>query len=74
MSATSDSSTSSTSAAVTCATVNPDQYGSVPHDACNSYYTYDPIFPANLAFAVVFGLSTIIHIVQAIGFKKVGAL
>ena len=55
----------------TCITATPDKYGYVPPEACNSYYNYYPNFSANLAFAALFGLTTAVHIVQAIIFKKV---
>ncbi|KAM0239136.1 hypothetical protein ACHAPO_003106 [Fusarium lateritium] len=54
----------------TCTTAVPGKYGRVPVDACNSNYFFDPSFAANLAFCVLFGLTTITHLVQAILFKK----
>lgn len=62
--------TSSTSTA-TCVTATPGKYGRVPPDSCNSYYEFDPSFGGNVAFAALFGLSAMIHLVQAIAFKKV---
>ncbi|KAK5987978.1 putative lipid transporter atnI [Cladobotryum mycophilum] len=61
--------TSATSS-VTCTTAVPGKYGYVSPDACNSRYLFEPSFPGNLAFAVLFGLSTIIHLIEAIAFKK----
>ncbi|KAM0503202.1 hypothetical protein ACHAP8_003244 [Fusarium lateritium] len=54
----------------TCTTAVPGKYGRVPVDACNSNYFFDPSFAANLAFCVLFGLTTTTHLVQAILFKK----
>ncbi|KAF4826517.1 putative lipid transporter atnI [Colletotrichum tropicale] len=57
-------------AAPTCTTAVPGKYGHVPIDACNSYYAFNPSFEGNLAFAVLFGLSMIAHVVQAITYRK----
>ncbi|RMJ03392.1 hypothetical protein CDV36_015077 [Fusarium kuroshium] len=64
------SSTVSSSAMASCTTAVPDKYGHVPIDACNSNYFFDPSFAANLAFCVLFGMTTLAHITQAIIFKK----
>ncbi|TQN68315.1 putative lipid transporter atnI, partial [Colletotrichum shisoi] len=53
-----------------CATAVPGQYGSVPIDACNSYYPFDPSFEGNPAFAVIFGLSLVAHVTQAVVHRK----
>ncbi|KAI5463524.1 RTA1 like protein-domain-containing protein [Mariannaea sp. PMI_226] len=62
--------TATASASVSCVSAIPDKYGHVPIDACNAYYNFYPNFNGNLAFAVLFGLTTIIHLVQAIIYKK----
>lgn len=62
---------SSLSAAPSCTTATPDQNGYVPPEACNANYGFYPKWQDNMAFAVVFGLITITHLGQAIGFKKV---
>lgn len=54
----------------TCTTAVPDQYGHVPIDACNAYYLFYPNFAGNTAFAVLFGLTTLAHLAQAIAYKK----
>ncbi|KAG7151644.1 lipid transporter atnI like protein [Verticillium longisporum] len=61
-----------TSAAVepSCTTAVPGKYGSVPYDACNSNYNFEPDFAANCAFAVLFGLTLGAHLVQAVTWKK----
>ncbi|KAH7237880.1 hypothetical protein B0J15DRAFT_569523 [Fusarium solani] len=55
-----------------CTTAVPGAYGYVPFDpnTCNSNYPFYPSFTGNLAFATVFGLSTIAHLIEAIAFKK----
>ncbi|KAF4990690.1 hypothetical protein FDECE_14272 [Fusarium decemcellulare] len=63
-------STAASSATASCTTAVPDSYGRVPVDACNSNYLFDPSFAANLAFAVLFGMTTLGHLTQAIIFKK----
>ncbi|KIL92702.1 hypothetical protein FAVG1_03882 [Fusarium avenaceum] len=62
--------TAVSSATATCTTATPDKYGRVAVDACNSNYFFDPSFAANLAFCVLFGMTTLVHLVQAILFKK----
>nr|XP_036580331.1 RTA1 domain-containing protein [Colletotrichum truncatum]KAF6788243.1 RTA1 domain-containing protein [Colletotrichum truncatum] len=63
-------SATSSQAAPSCTTAVPGKYGKVPLGSCNSYYSFDPSFEGNLAFAVLFGVSLIVHLVQAITFKK----
>ncbi|KAM0340236.1 hypothetical protein ACHAPU_010580 [Fusarium lateritium] len=62
--------TTVSSATATCTTATPDKYGRVPVDACNSNYFFDPSFGTNLAFCTLFGLTTLVHLIQAILFKK----
>ncbi|KAF5678814.1 phospholipid-translocating ATPase [Fusarium heterosporum] len=62
--------TAVSSATATCTAATPDKYGRVPVDACNSNYFFDPNFGVNLAFCVLFGLTTLVHLTQAILFKK----
>lgn len=54
-----------------CTTAVPGKYGYVPFDACNSNYLAPPDFVANLAFAVLFGTSVRVHVVEAFAFKMV---
>lgn len=65
-----EASTTTASAIATCTTAIPGKYGRVPVDACNANYFFDPSFGANLAFCVLFGLTTMTHLIQAILFKK----
>ena len=55
-----------------CTTAVPGRHGHVPITACNSYYNYDPQFPASVAVAAIFGIFTAAHTAQAIIYKKVG--
>lgn len=54
-----------------CITAVPGKYGEVPIDACNSNWAFHPSFSANLAWAVLMGLTTGVHLLQAILYKKV---
>ncbi|KAF4988722.1 hypothetical protein FGRMN_9590 [Fusarium graminum] len=62
--------TAVSSATTACTTATPDKHGRVPVDACNSNYFFDPNFGVNLAFCVLFGLTTLVHLIQTILFKK----
>lgn len=63
--------TATSSSSASCTSAVPDKYGHVPIDACDAYYSFYPNFDGNLAFAVLFGITTIVHLVQAILYKKV---
>jgi hypothetical protein len=54
-----------------CTTAVPGKYGYVPPDACNSYYNYNPQYPAAVAVAVLFGILLLAHVTQAAIYKKV---
>ncbi|KAF7542950.1 hypothetical protein G7046_g10086 [Stylonectria norvegica] len=64
------SSPSAASSTATCTTAAPGKYGYVPSDSCNSNYNFNPSFDGNMAFAILFGLTTLTHLVQAIIYKK----
>ncbi|SPQ23522.1 188dcaef-3bc2-413c-a467-a8a255d564fa [Thermothielavioides terrestris] len=53
-----------------CVYATPGPNGNVPVTACNSYYNYDPQFAPAVAVAVLFGIFTAIHVVEAFLFKK----
>ena len=53
-----------------CATYSPDANGYVPNDDCRSLWSYYPSFAAALVFALLFGMSNVIHILQAIRYRK----
>ena len=63
-------STGTATATATCISVTPDKNGYVPEWACNSNYNYYPSFAAALIFAIVFGITTTLHIYQAFAHKK----
>ncbi|SPN99866.1 related to phospholipid-translocating ATPase [Cephalotrichum gorgonifer] len=62
--------TATTTSTATCVTAVPGKYGEVPIDACNSNWAFHPSFGGNLAWAVLMGLTTCIHLLQAILYKK----
>ncbi|KAM7212587.1 hypothetical protein V8F06_012046 [Rhypophila decipiens] len=53
-----------------CVSAVPGPNGNVPVSACNAYYNYDPQFAPSLAVAIIFGIITVIHIVEAFMYKK----
>jgi hypothetical protein len=59
-----------TSAVPTCTTAVPDGNGFVPPDSCNANYGFYPRWEDNLAFALGFGVTTVVHLAQAVVFKK----
>ncbi|RYO40838.1 hypothetical protein AA0111_g1145 [Alternaria arborescens] len=61
---------SSTATTPECTTAIPGPYGYVPPSSCNALYLYNPSFTAAVAFAVLFGLLTIVHIFLAILHRK----
>ncbi|KAF2171096.1 hypothetical protein M409DRAFT_19067 [Zasmidium cellare ATCC 36951] len=52
-------------------TIQPDKNGYVPPGSCDALWQYSPSFAAATAFAVLFGILLIAHIVQAI-YHRVG--
>jgi RTA1 like protein len=63
--------TSTVSSTATCISVTPDSNGYVPEYACGANYNYYPSFSAAVLFALLFGLSTLVHVIQAIVYRKV---
>lgn len=61
-------------ATATCTTAVPDKFGYVPPTSCNANYGFYPKWQDNMAFAIAFGLTTMVHVVQAVKFKKVRLL
>jgi len=53
-----------------CVKATPGPNGNVPITACNSYYNYDPQFAPAVAVAVIFGILTTVHLVEAIALRK----
>ncbi|KAM0545346.1 hypothetical protein ACHAPJ_011418 [Fusarium lateritium] len=61
---------STISAVPTCTTAVPGKYGYVPPESCNANYGFNPKWEDNAAFAIVFGLSTVAHLGQAIALNQ----
>ncbi|KAL2840670.1 RTA1 like protein-domain-containing protein [Aspergillus pseudoustus] len=66
VSATSASATSTE----TCIPMTPNKVGYVPPEGCGNILMYEASFPAAILFAVLFGLTTLVHIIQAFVYKK----
>lgn len=71
-STTTPSVTSSTSTA--CITISPGKHGYLPPESCDVILYYVPSFGAAILFCVLYGLVAMLHIFQAIIYKKVGLL
>jgi hypothetical protein len=68
-------STSTTnSASPSCTTAVPGKYGEVPLNSCNSSYNAIPEFIPAVVVATLFGVLTLVHLIEAILFKKVSSL
>ncbi|KAJ5312191.1 hypothetical protein N7508_003021 [Penicillium antarcticum] len=63
------SSTTSTASA-TCISVAPGKNGYLPPESCDVILYYVPSFAAAILFCVLFGLTAIMHLVQAFIYKK----
>ena len=57
-------------ATTSCITVTPDQNGFVPLNDCRDLWSYYPSFGAAILFTILFGISTVAHIIQAIVYRK----
>ncbi|RFU75700.1 rta1 domain [Trichoderma arundinaceum] len=64
------STTTTNSASPSCTTAVPGKYGEVPLNACNSSYNAIPDFIPAVVVATLFGVFTLVHIIEAIIFKK----
>lgn len=75
MTSTTSLSASATSAAATstatCLDIKPGKNGYLPPEACDVILYYVPSFGAAIFFCVLYGLTTLVHLVQAIIYKKV---
>ena len=65
---------SSSGATASCVSAVPGKYGYVPPTACNALYGYNPSFAAAIAFAVIFGIVTGAHLIQAVSYRRVSLL
>ncbi|KAJ5747137.1 uncharacterized protein N7511_008833 [Penicillium nucicola] len=64
------SATATSTASATCITVAPGKNGYLPPDSCDVLLYYVPSFAAAIFFCVLYGLTTIMHLVQAFIYKK----
>ncbi|KAL2848717.1 RTA1 like protein-domain-containing protein [Aspergillus pseudodeflectus] len=60
----------SPSSTATCISMTPNSVGYVPPEGCGNILLYEASFAAAVLFAVLFGLTTIVHIIQAFMYKK----
>ncbi|KAJ0357263.1 hypothetical protein COL154_010306 [Colletotrichum chrysophilum] len=56
--------------AAACISIAPDSNGHVPYGVCHGFWPYIPSFEGNLALAILFGLSALVHLVQAVMYKQ----
>ncbi|KAL6233546.1 hypothetical protein BDW75DRAFT_241942 [Aspergillus navahoensis] len=64
------SATSLSAGTTTCIPMTPNKVGYVPYGACGNILPYEANFAAPVLFSVLFGLTTLAHIVQAFVYKK----
>ncbi|KAJ5579648.1 uncharacterized protein N7459_005633 [Penicillium hispanicum] len=62
--------TASSTASATCVNVAPGKNGYLPPESCDAILYYVPSFAAAVLFCVLYGLTTGVHIGQAIVYKK----
>ncbi|KAE8153051.1 hypothetical protein BDV25DRAFT_169594 [Aspergillus avenaceus] len=62
--------TASATASPTCLDITPGKNGYLPPESCDVILYYVPSFAAAVLFCVLFGLTTILHGVQAVLYKK----
>lgn len=55
-------------------TIVPDANGYVPPGTCNAIWDYYPNFSAAVVFAALFAIVTVVHIGQAVRYRKVSAI
>ncbi|KAJ5092984.1 hypothetical protein N7456_008845 [Penicillium angulare] len=68
--ASSTTTTASASATATCLNISPGKNGYLPPESCDVILYYVPSFGAAIFFCVLFGLTTMVHLAQAIIYKK----
>ncbi|OGE52285.1 hypothetical protein PENARI_c010G11501 [Penicillium arizonense] len=64
------SATATSTASVTCISVAPGKNGYLPPESCDALLYYVPSFAAAILFCVLYGLTTIMHTIQAFIYKK----
>ncbi|KAJ5656151.1 hypothetical protein N7507_008101 [Penicillium longicatenatum] len=66
------STSASSMASATCVNnIAPGKNGYLPPESCDVILYYVPSFAAAILFCALFGLTTIVHIIQAVVYKKV---
>jgi hypothetical protein len=65
------STTTSSTATATCLNISPGKNGYLPPEACDVILYYVPSFAAAVLFCVFYGMTTLLHGIQAVMFKKV---
>jgi len=61
--------TNTASATPSCITTTPDKNGHVPLDDCRAIWLYYPSIAAAIIVSIIFGISTVIHIIQAAKYR-----
>jgi hypothetical protein len=61
---------SAPSATATCIYTTPGKHGQVPLYDCRALWEYNPSIPAAIVFAVLFGTSAVLHVVQSVTYQK----
>ncbi|KAJ5301175.1 uncharacterized protein N7443_006177 [Penicillium atrosanguineum] len=69
-SAATSTSVSSTASATCVNNIPPGKNGYLPPESCDAVLYYVPSFAAAILFCALYGLTTIVHIVQAVAYKK----
>ncbi|KAL3459286.1 RTA1 like protein-domain-containing protein [Aspergillus heterothallicus] len=67
---TASSTSASATSTETCIPMTPNKVGFVPPGACGNILMYEASFAAAILFSVLFGFTTLVHIVQAFVYKK----
>jgi hypothetical protein len=64
------SSASTASPSAACVTMAPGKNGYIPPEACNSLWNYSPSFAGAIIMSVIFGILSLVHLIQMIVYKK----
>lgn len=67
-------SAASSTPSATCITIAPGKNGYLPPESCDAILYYIPSFEAAIFLCVLYGLVALVHIIQAIIYKKVTSL
>lgn len=64
----------SATATATCLNIAPGKNGYLPPESCDVILYYVPSFAAAILFCVVFGMTTVLHGIQAVLYKKASTI